>query len=65
LGDRPLQERAKADHKDIMGLRWRHKTWPQTWATAAKPQNPRAATNVATQGEIYVKDEFTLKTCGG
>jgi hypothetical protein len=63
LGDRPLQERAKANHKDIMGLRLRHKTWPRIWA--AKPQNPRAATKVAAQSEISVKDAFTLKACGG
>jgi hypothetical protein len=59
LGDRPLQERAKADHKDIMGLRRRHKTWPQTWTAPAKPQNPRAATKVAARSEISVKGKFT------
>jgi len=41
LGDRPPQKRAKADHKDIMGLRPCHKTWHslETWQKLG-PQQP-------------------------
>src|SRR5580658_5679378 len=53
LGRSSVPRTGESDHKDIMGLRRRHKRH-KSWGAPAKPQNPQAAIKVAAQSEISV-----------